>query len=590
METAVSKPPGNAWADAEPAVPSLQAELLRLIAEQARRVPVSLVLTSGMMALLVMRYVPVIYPVIWLAVVYVCTYFRTRLLLALPADAERSDDQKLALAARIFIINGVVLASLLAAFPFVPITMGAVISIYNFALCAATLHATAGYRRIYLPYTLVTLGPIGLVWAFTPGLLVSNFERILFVGLTLTYMLTMLGHAKGTYRLFSEAHQMRLQRLELNRQLREALVKAESANRSKTRFLASASHDLRQPIHALSLFSGSLAMRTLDARTATIAEQIDKAVTALASQLDALLDISKLDAGVIEKSISTVDLATVMAQLIDEFSPQAEQKGLRLVLEGGEGLLVRSDPMLLPRVLRNLLSNAVKYTDSGQVTVTVESSAGRCQIAIRDTGPGIPLEEQARVFEEFYQIRNPERDRSKGLGLGLAIVRRLVDMLEIHLQMDSQPGRGSCFSLTLPLAAPLLATALPAGNAAGSVSPLIQVLVVDDEEAIRHGMKTLLEEMGFSVRVADSTKAAMELARQYRPSVVLADFRLRGEDNGMQTIRALSALWPSLPALLISGDTAPERLRYAHVAGLKLLHKPVHPALLREAILQALET
>ena len=384
-----------------------------------------------------------------------------------------------------------------------------------------------------------------------------------------------------------ESYNIRQQRVDLNRKLRSALGNAETANRAKTRFLASASHDLRQPIHALSLFSGSLLLRPMDARTAAIAEQIDKAVKSLASQLDALLDISRLDAGVIERSISSIDLPTLLSQLMDEFQPQAERKGLRLTLQGLEGSLVRTDPMLLQRILRNLVSNAIKYTEQGGVHLSVEPLGEKLRISVADTGPGIPESEQERVFEEFYQLNNPERDRSKGLGLGLAIVRRLTELLDIDLKLSSSLGSGSRFSVDIPVTRN---TGVPSVEAAVQPGPLwrhVQVLVIDDEEAIRLGMQTLLEEMGFTVETAASTALALEKAQGFTPSIVLADFRLRGDDNGIRAIRSLRAIWPELPALLISGDTAPDRLREARDAGVELLHKPVNAVTLRESILKA---
>ncbi|HSW13640.1 MAG TPA: hybrid sensor histidine kinase/response regulator [Solimonas sp.] len=572
--------------DAEPR--SLQGELVLLVAEQARRIPLQRYLTSGLMGLLLASYVPVLAAAVWLVLVLGAVALRTRVVMRLPDDRSRSDEAKLQLISRLYWATGVMQALVLGFFPFVPGVIGAIMTIYIIGVCSATIHATAGYRPLCLPYTLVMMVPIGLAWLAVPGIDAGGIERIVFGGLSLIYITTMLSHAKGAYGVFMESYNIRMQRVDLNRKLRVALANAETANRAKTRFLASASHDLRQPIHALSLFSGSLLLRPMDPRTTAIAEQIDKAVKSLASQLDALLDISRLDAGVIERSISTVDLQTLLSQLAEEFQPQADRKGLRLGFRSPPQTMVRSDPMLLQRILRNLLSNAVKYTDSGRIDVSVEYIAGKARVTVADTGRGIPAAEQERVFEEFYQLHNPERDRTKGLGLGLAIVRRLTELLGLDLRLQSTPGSGSRFSIDIPAA--LREARLPApvaDDAAAQAWQHIQVLVVDDEEAIRLGMRTLLEEMGFSVQVAASTDAAIQTARQVTPSIVLADFRLCGDDDGMHAIRSLRTIWPQLPALLISGDTAPDRLREAHDAGIELLHKPVNSLLLRESILKS---
>jgi signal transduction histidine kinase/CheY-like chemotaxis protein len=574
---------------AEPALRTLQGELVLLVAGQAKRIPLQRYLTSVMMALLLMLYVPALPALIWLAAVVAAVALRTRVVLRLPDDARATETQKLQRIAWLFWVTGVLQVSVVAFFPFVSVVIGAVITIYIVGVCSATLHATAGYRPICLPYVLVMMLPVALAWTLVPGLAASQTERLIFAVLTLIYITTLLSHGRGLYEVFLDSYNIRLQRLELNRRLREALANAESANQAKTRFLASASHDLRQPIHALSLFSGSLQMRPMDPRTAAIAQQIDQAVKSLGSQLDALLDISRLDAGVIERTISTVDLQGTLAQLADEFRPQADAKGLKLSARGAAGIYVRTDPTLFQRIVRNLLSNAIKYTDHGRVELSAERVGSHCRVRVADTGPGIPPSEHAHIFEEFYQLQNPERDRSKGLGLGLAIVQRLTQLLGVELQLESAPGVGSCFRIELPIARAGGASVPEGTMADDGIAPRINVLVVDDEEAIRLGMQTLLEEMGFSVQVAASTDAAIDISRRFRPSIVLADFRLRGDDSGMRTIEALRMVWPELPALLISGDTAPDRLREARAAGVELLHKPVAANALREAIIKAVQ-
>lgn len=566
---------------------SLQGELVLLMAQQARGIPLQRYLTSTLIAALLAFYVHPAVVLLWYVAIITAVAMRTRVVLRLPDDRTRSDGQKLELAATMFWVSGVAQALVTLFLPAVPVMIAAILTIYVVGVCSATIQSTAGYRRICLPYVLSTMLPVGAAWVLTPFEDAGLFERLLFAGLNTLYITTMLSHARGVYGVFMESYNIRQQRVELNRRLRSALGNAETANRAKTRFLASASHDLRQPIHALSLFSGSLLLRPMDARTAAIAEQIDKAVKSLASQLDALLDISRLDAGVIERSISGVDLPTLLSQLVEEFQPQADRKGLRLTMHGPGGGVVRTDPMLLQRILRNLLSNAVKYTDRGQVDLQVEPRGDKIRISVSDTGPGIPESEQERIFEEFYQLGNPERDRSKGLGLGLAIVRRLTELLDLELRLSSAPGKGSRFSIDIPVAR---GEGLPAAEQEAAAAALwrhVQVLVIDDEEAIRVGMQTLLEEMGFSVEVAASTDMALDMARRFQPSIVLADFRLRGEDNGIRAIRALREAWPELPALLISGDTAPDRLREARDAGVELLHKPVNATVLRESILKA---
>ena len=568
---------------------SLNGELLWLIAEQARRVSVSVCVSAAVIAALVTPYVPMFIPLAWVSLVVLLTILHTRILSGLVEPDERPEASKLTIAAFSFGLHGALMASLISVFPFVPVTIGAVITIYNVGLCSATVAATAGLRRIFAPYAVVTLGPIALVWSLSDNIDVALYERLLFVGLSVVYLVSMLGHAKGTFAAFTDSYNNRVQVIQLNRRLTAALEDAESANHAKTQFLASASHDLRQPIHALSLYSGSLLLRKLDDRTEVIARHIDKGISALTSQLDGLLDISRLDAGVVAKSISVVQLHESLQQLVQEFSPLAKTKSLRMTLHCSVDAYVRTDPLLLQRILRNLVSNAIKYTDHGSMEISVVPQNGCWRVRVKDSGIGIPPSEHRKIFEEFYQSDNPERDGSKGLGLGLAIVRRLSKLLDLGVGIESEPGKGSQFSLDIPRADKEESVmALPAMEA-NMNSTSVQVLVVDDAPIIRQVMQTILEELGFGVTTCDSTEAAVEYCRTARPSIMLADFRLRGTDSGLRAIERVRAIWPDLPAFLISGDTEPARLREAHDAGIELLHKPLASADLLRHILKAVE-
>jgi CheY-like chemotaxis protein/anti-sigma regulatory factor (Ser/Thr protein kinase) len=258
---------------------------------------------------------------------------------------------------------------------------------------------------------------------------------------------------------------------------------------------------------------------------------------------------------------------------------------------------VDSDPVLLERVLRNLLDNAIKYTERGQVMVQVEPQpqpldgavqAERVwQVSVCDSGCGIAPEEQARIFEEFYQVNNPQRDRARGLGLGLSIVSRVVDLLDLNLSLQSTLGQGTCFSLSIAAAA-VAAPPQAQPELARSLRPNLHVLVLDDEAAVRQAMQLLLASHGCVVTVAASTREAVLKCMQLRPDILLTDLRLAGADDGLTAVRSLRNALPGLPAVLISGDTAPERLREAQSLGLVLLHKPVLEQQLLDAIRTAL--
>ena len=251
--------------------------------------------------------------------------------------------------------------------------------------------------------------------------------------------------------------------------------------------------------------------------------------------------------------------------------------------------MVETDRLLLERVVRNLVDNAIKYTDAGSIRLDVAATGDDVTVTVADTGRGIPQAEHARVFEEFYQLDNPERDRTRGFGLGLSIVKRLSDLLGIRLEMESAPGRGTTFPLHL-VATVDAATGHETRSPSAARFAGLHVLVVDDEGQVRLGMKTLLEGMGCRSTLVDGTARAVAAAKADRPDIVVADFRLRGEDNGIATVRSVRAVYPEMPAILLSGDTAPDRLREAEAAGIALLHKPVAVDELANAIASAGES
>jgi signal transduction histidine kinase len=570
------------------AASSLEEELLRMLARQARRLPIPVFLAALMIGALASDRVPAWAVYGWLALVAAMLAIRWRVLGRLPARTEVSAASRVRIAIALSAVNGVTHALALGFFPFLPEFERALQSMVMVAMSAGAVATTAGYMPVLLVYLVPMLLPLSILWAVSPGVVATGWIQASTAALLALFGVLLFALGRDAFRLFRESFEIRLQQAELNRQLETALEQAEAANRAKTRFLASASHDLRQPIHTLSLFGAALSMRPLDELSRDIVQHINTALQVLTTQLDALLDISKLDAGVVRVNPAPVSLHAFLERMHGEFLPAARAKGLELSLECPPEALADSDPMLLERIVRNLLDNAIKYTERGSVGMRVEREpAGLC-LAIADTGRGILETEQARVFEEFYQVDNPERDRTRGLGLGLAIVRRLADLLQIRIEMTSAPGQGTCFKLSLPEGRrdQRLPEAQPEEQAPAVGA---HVLVVDDEAGIRLGMKTLLEAMGCRATLADGTEHAVAAARAARPDVVLADFRLRGTDNGIAAVRAIRALYPGVPAILVSGDIAADRLREAEEAGIALLHKPVPVEILKRAIAEAVE-
>jgi signal transduction histidine kinase/ActR/RegA family two-component response regulator len=558
--------------------------LLQLLARQGRRVPYPVGLSAVVIALMANDQVSPWFSGLWVALVLAVLALRWWALGRLPQLGAVPVRRRLQWAIGLSALNGLVFSASLAFAPYLSDYQRMVQTILLLGLCAGSVATTAGY----LPVLLVFIGPVTLANALAwisggGGVHPVTWIEWLVGALILGFAWILVSLARDAYRVFVESVNIRLQQLKSNQQLRLALQQAESAIRAKTRFFASASHDLRQPMHTLSLFGAALTMRPLDAASADIARHMNTALRSLATQMDALLDISKLDAQVVPVTNEVFSLSGWLARLQQEFAPAATRKGLTLTLDCPGGAYVESDPMLLERVVRNLIDNAIKYTQTGGVRIMAERQGELWRVSVHDSGIGIAEDEKARVFEEFYQIGNPERDRAQGLGLGLSIVSRLVDLLDLHLAMESQVGLGSCFSLSIA-AAETHRPAVPPEAGVGSRLQNLRVLVIDDEEPVRLAMQTLLGGYGCEVVLAAGTREAMIKSLSNPPSLVLADLRLRGADDGIAAVRSLRSAVPQLPAILISGDTAPERLREAHEVGLTLLHKPVSAEQLIAAI------
>lgn len=372
--------------------------------------------------------------------------------------------------------------------------------------------------------------------------------------------------------------------------LEKAHREAERANAAKTRFLASASHDLRQPIHALGLFFAELSERVRSQDTDAVIHQIDDSIAAINSMLNALLDVSKLDAGVVKPELAPLPLHELFQRLQAEFQPVALENGNALHIRESSAV-VHTDPAMLERILRNLIGNALRHTHDGRVLVAARRRGSQLTIQVIDTGPGIPETQLQEIFIEFHQLNNPARDRRQGLGLGLAIVKRLARLLRHEIHVASKLGHGSCFSITLPL--------LPLDSLASSQPPMTgnspaqdvltgkHLLVLDDDIAVREGMQGLLKRWGCEVATAGSQDEALvwlgEL--QHKLDLLIVDYRLADNISGLEVARVVQQRLPyPLPVLIVTGDTGPERLQEADASGFPLLHKPVQPAKLRSTV------
>ncbi len=358
------------------------------------------------------------------------------------------------------------------------------------------------------------------------------------------------------------------------------------ANESKTRFLAAASHDLRQPIHALALFVGQLRGVTLSGDGRALLERIETSVESLMALLEALLDLSRLDVGAVSADPRPLALHDVLSRLAAELTPSAEEKGLALTLVR-TSLWVRSDPLLLGRILQNVISNALRYTDQGRILIGCRRRGNDVELVIADTGIGIDPEHLPNVFQEFYRAAPGHHGTSIGLGLGLAIVRRLASLLNHRVTLESELGKGTVVRIVVPRAEPQQRAVAPEPGLVDSLRG-VRVLVVDDEASARDAVKGLLGQWGCEVVTAAGGNEAVECARVQRPDVVLCDLSLGNAENGVHVVARLRRECKvAVACAFVTGESSPERIAEARATGHPVAFKPMTPIRLR-AILEHL--
>lgn len=451
-----------------------------------------------------------------------------------------------------------------------------------FAISTAAVPLIGRHLPSLYAFVLSVLVPIILRLAIEGGAV-----RILLAVISALVMYGIFLFGRELNRTITDSVRRRYENVDLIAQLTEQKAQAEAArgeadraNLMKTRFLAAASHDLRQPMHALGLFSDSLRRRITEPQQCALADRVCESVHVLEKSFDALLDISRLDAGIVQPKSEAFALRTLLERVLGDCASEALAKGIAL-RAAPTRLTALSDPVLVEQVLRNLVNNAIRYTDRGTVLIGCRPRGDLVRVAVWDTGIGIPAEKRSRIFDEFYQAA--ERDRREGLGLGLAIVRRVTNLLGVHLSFESTPGRGSVFRFDLPrvdatgvsaerelVQAPALRACL--GEAV--------VLVIDDDPAVLEAMVEALHHWGARAVAAKSLRCALQRLPQCEryPDMIVSDFRLGEGQNGLDAIaRIRHELGVPVPAMIVTGDTAPKSLRVIQASGLRYLPKPVMP-------------
>lgn len=479
------------------------------------------------------------------------------------------------------------------AFFFYPVTGFEVRALVTLILCAwpaAGAAVLGAHPRSFLWYLGCYFLTLGLAWlTYEPG-----YPAVFVLMLLFGAMLGLLAREIGRLVLASVALEREKDRLLVDKdaliaekdtligELDAAKVRAEEADMYKSRFLAAASHDLRQPVTALALLAGALAHTTLEPKGREIARQIVQSLDSLEALFTAILDLSKLDAGAVSVSPSAVAVASLFADLHREFAARFAAKGVALRVRPDATWLV-VDRVLLERIVRNLLDNALKYTDKGVVSLSTRTRGTRFSLVVRDTGPGIAVAEHERIFTDFYQLSRTSQTRDAGLGLGLAIVRRLARVLGVTIAVhsrlrsaNSRIPRGTTFTIELPAAMRIAAPPSPAPPAPPTAFDLRHrlITVIDDNEAVRSAFAVALERWGADAIVTDTQDdALLRVAATGRaPDLVIADYHLAGTARGTEAIAAFRRRYPDVPALVMTGDGDIDALR---ATGMEVLQKPI---------------
>ena len=459
-------------------------------------------------------------------------------------------------------------------------------------MMATRLGWLSTYRPALFWFVVPALGLLtaALLWQRTP----VNYG---FAAFTAAFMVVNLRMGIKQNKLLTAALQTRYDNEDLSQRLADQLRLLETASLEKTRFFASASHDLRQPLHSLGLFGSAILARLKGTADEPLARNLMHCVDALETSFSAMLDVSKLDAGVVTATSQEVSVADIFKKLDINFGRQAQAQGLGLRFKPGGKWMV-ADPLLMQRMLGNLIHNALKFTEQGGVVVVARTRGQLLSVEVWDTGCGITALELPKIFDEFYQIGNRERNQSMGLGMGLAIVRRLSKLMQIPIAVGSRPAKGTVFKLQVPQAhAHTTPSAVPREHSSSAMRAIAgqRILVVDDEENVRVSTAAALSLYGLQVYTADGIEQACEIAHRLdtedngagKLSALVTDFRLRDEEDGIQlAVKLRALLGRNLPVLLVTGDTAPQRVKLAQASGSPVLYKPVNAHDLAEALRQ----
>lgn len=462
----------------------------------------------------------------------------------------------------------------------------AILTLVLLAMISAAVGSSSVIPAAFAAYT----API-TVFLFIALLNTENTDYHVFAYLLIVYITASSLFCRNTYKSNMHGIRLSIENIDLVKKLQTEKEKAETANIAKSKFLASASHDLRQPLQSMTLFTEALKENLKEPDNLKLANRITNSHDALSELLNALLDISKLDAGGVEVQNTSFDIAQMINELHLEFQPLVSQKNQQMAISKSSHIIY-SDPIITKRILQNLIANAIHYSPvEAMIIIETKIQNKHLLINIKDNGPGIPINEQKHIFTEFYQLNNPERDRNKGLGLGLAIVKRLTILLNSKIKLESSMGSGCNFSFELPLATSEQLAEKQKTPQIASVTSLTdkQILLVEDEIDVREALAMTLKNWGCTIWQTDNIAGALAFINQQDIDFIVTDYRLREHETGIDLLKEIHKVNAGIPGLIITGDTGTEQIQEFLQAGHIVLHKPIKPAELRMAIQQSVK-
>jgi signal transduction histidine kinase/FixJ family two-component response regulator len=534
----------------------------------------------------------------WLLASCSSIVFRVIMLRVVSASTRLSGLRKRQFATGLTLILGCTVSSVLYFFPDVGLFERAMLTAILLGLCTVSYSTNFGYQPLLLSYIGPMLGVLSLVWMINSGKLVTT-SIALAVGISVLIVAhTLMRNGKFMFEVFALAIESKTKLEEQSRRLSDALENAERAkqaaetsSQSKTRFIAAASHDLRQPVHVLNLFGGALKHAELDDKSRDIVDNMNVAVNSLSSQLNSLLDMSELDSGSVQPDIDSINLHELCATLMGELSKLAEDKQIALHNQVPRSFIVKTDHSMLSQIIRNLCGNAIKYTAEGSVTLAAQCTQTSVVLSISDTGIGIDISDSDKVFEEFYQVSNPSRDKAQGLGLGLSIVERLIKALGHRISLDSSPGVGTTVSIEMPrcsvewsVQSLESAESTVVGQRSISLPEGFWVHIVDDDPAILASIRAFLLPLGCKVTGSQTLAEALDFLTDNLPSALLVDLRMQGEDSGLEVIDELTRKKSTIPVALITGESLTDGKIIEAYPDLVMLQKPVSNQALLELL------